>query len=100
METDAKVVLSSSWRHFDKGREEVEKQVVKCIDITGDSDNGFRGDEIKAWLDAHSEVERYAIIDDDSDMRPEQLQNFFKTTWAEGITPEICEKVKQHLLSD
>ena len=98
METDAKVVLSSSWRHSPDGIEEVERQVCKVYDITPSL--GFiRGDEIKLWLEEHKgEVDRYAIIDDNSDMRKGQLPNFFKTQWEVGITPDICERVKQHLL--
>jgi membrane-bound lytic murein transglycosylase MltF len=42
-------------------------------------------------------VERYAILDDDTDMLPEQLPNFFQTTWEEGLTEEIAEKVIAHL---
>jgi hypothetical protein len=33
----------------------------------------IRGEEIKAWLHQHPEVTRYAIVDDDSDMLPEQV---------------------------
>lgn len=89
------VVLSSSWRHHDDGMEEIRKHVCSFIDITPTID-GHRGTEIKAWLDKHPEVSRYAIIDDDSDMLPEQLPNFFKTSWQVGITPEIVKKITEH----
>lgn len=102
LDTDCQVVLSSSWRHSKDGIEEVEAQVVKLLDTTGDEpyidgEQTQRGREIKKWLDAHPEVTKYAILDDDSDMLPEQLPNFFKTTWLNGITPEIAATVTAHL---
>lgn len=99
---DLKVVLSSSWRHSKDGIDEVKSQVCDLLDITGDADyteekvNTQRGREIKAWLDKHPEVLRYAILDDDTDMLPEQFPNFFKTSWDTGMTPEIVEKIKKH----
>lgn len=107
--TGVTVVLSSSWRHFEGGVDEVNKQVWKIMDVTptitatpentkvGTSSHVPRGYEIKAWLDKHPEVTKYAIVDDDSDMLEEQLPNFFKTTWQTGITPEIIAKIEEHL---
>lgn len=99
--TDAKVVLSSSWRYFEDGRAEVERQVVKCIDVTpnlpisGGVEACERGNEIQAWLTEHPEVERYAILDDDSDFLPDQP--LFKTSWETGLTEEIAGRVIQFL---
>lgn len=107
LDTDCKVVLSSSWRHMPEGVKEIEKHVVPIFDCTGNepyddnlppgTGNCQRGREIKAWLDKHPEVRRYAILDDDSDMLKEQFPNFFKTTWLEGLTTEIAYKVIDHL---
>jgi len=96
-----KVVLSSSWKNWAEGIAEIEKQVVKLHDKTPylHYSEACRGDEIKAWLDKHPEVEKYAILDDDSDMLKEQLPNFFQTSWNTGITEEIAAKVTQHLTS-
>jgi len=90
------VVLSSSWRCFQGGREEVENSVLPIYDVTPRI-NGERGWEIKKWLDDHPDVEKYAILDDDSDMLPSQLPNFFRTSWDTGITKEIVDKVINHL---
>lgn len=95
--TGCQVVLSSSWRHFPDGRKEVEQQVCPILDVTPTSSSGFRGDEIRVWLNAHPEVTRYAIVDDNSDMLPEQGKNFFKTSWAQGITEEISQQITDHL---
>lgn len=92
---DLKVVLSSSWRHSKEGIDEVSRQVYQVFDITP-SCSGIRGEEIKQWLDRHPEVEKYAILDDDTDMLPEQFPNFFKTSWKDGVTPEIIKAVRKH----
>ena len=90
-----KVVLSSTWRLNRKSLEEVKRVVGKIDDVTPDLGSS-RGLEINAWLSEHPEVERYAILDDDSDMLPDQMPNFFKTTWQEGITREIADRVINH----
>lgn len=89
-------VLSSSWRHSPDGFEEVERQVYKMHDVTPRL-NRARGEEIKDWLSRHSEVTKYAILDDDNDMLEEQKPNFFRTSWDTGITEEIANKVIKHL---
>lgn len=73
--TDAKIVLSTSWR------EHWEKDVAKC-DSTGVLINSIfstyglqifdktpelherRETEIKSWLDAHPEVKSFVVLDD------------------------------------
>jgi hypothetical protein len=95
--TGCKVVLSSSWRYSAEGRAVVRRKVVPLWDVTDGRTGAIRGDEIASWLLANPEVERYAILDDDTDMLPEQLPNFFQTTWEEGLTEEIAEKVIAHL---
>lgn len=105
--TGCEVVLSSSWRHHKESVEFINKRIVTLLDTTGNEphdntrpsgvENCQRGREIKAWLDKHPEVTKYAILDDDSDMLPEQLPNFFKTSWKIGITAEIADKIIRHL---
>lgn len=101
MKTSCKVVLSSAWRYSEEDMKFISERVVPIFDRTPFSgecgSGGFRGKEIKAWLDAHPEVTRYAILDDDSDMLEEQMPCFFKTSWKEGITTEIAEKVISYL---
>lgn len=50
----------------------------------------------RAMCQGH-EVERYAILDDDSDFLPDQP--LFKTSWKTGLTKEIAEAVIRHLMS-
>lgn len=96
--TRAKVVLSSSWRHDDDWRHTMERwglDVVPFIDRTERSMSGHRGEEIQEWLDRHPFVVEYAIIDDGSDMLPDQPH--FKTIWDVGLTPKIAEDIIRHL---
>lgn len=97
--TGASIVLSSSWRLSEDGKDEVNRHIFpRFIDVTPYK-HGLksRGSEIKDWLDRHPEVMRYAILDDNSDMLKEQMPNFFKTSWEEGLTEEIVSKVIAHL---
>lgn len=82
-------------------------------------ENCQRGREIKAWIEKHDgtikcdhptscpmfsramcmghKISKYAILDDENDMLPEQQENFFKTSWKTGITEEIMNNVINHL---
>lgn len=101
--TDAKIVLSSTWRLAKFSRDEVRRRVMDFIDVTprlskpGDMSSTGRGLEINAWLKEHPEVKKYAILDDDSDFLPDQP--LFQTTWEKGLTDEIANKVIKHLNS-
>jgi hypothetical protein len=96
--TNVKVVLSSTWRLWKHTKEEVEAQVVKLYDVTPHLGGLDRGYEIKEWLDQHPDVERYAILDDNSDMLPEQMDHFFQTTWKDGINQTIADKIISYFL--
>lgn len=100
--TGAQIVLSSSWRNHPDGIEVVERRVWKILDTTcsswyerGTDHHSLRGEEIQKWLDAHPEVTRYCILDDDSDMLPHQKH--FKTSWKIGLTDEIAKQVIEYL---
>lgn len=95
LDTGAEMVLSSSWRHYPDSIKEVEQQVYKIRDVTPIADGGFRGDEIRMWLEQHPEVTAYAILDDSLDFHGDQPR--FKTTWLTGITEEIAQEVTEHL---
>jgi len=98
--TGAKIVVSSSWRH-DTVEQTIETMIgrpKRCprnrmlnwlidnlYDVTH-TYRGLRGDEIKDWLDEHSDVENYVIIDDDGDMRDDQLYHFVQTNFEDGLT--------------
>lgn len=97
--TGCKVVLSSAWRYGgQRTLDYVAQRIVPLHDITPMS-NGLtsRGLEIKEWLLNHNDVDKYAILDDAEDMLDEQLPNFFKTSFYEGLTDEIANRVIEHL---
>lgn len=92
-QTDAKIVISSTWRF--SGLDIMKDMWLKrnlpgeVIDITPycaiiQKDESYesveRGYEIQAWLNKHPDVENYVILDDDNDMLDCQLNNFVKTS--------------------
>jgi hypothetical protein len=94
----AVIILSSTWRIL-PGEEEWER-LKKYLSQTGvvapvvdrtpregpRNEDGFatRGMEIQAYLDKHPEVDKFIIIDDDSDM--DHLAPFLiHTTWVGGL---------------
>ena len=87
------IVLSSTWR-LDREWAKIGPALgLPIIDRTP-SMLGPRGNEIACWLD-DKPVERYAILDDDSDMLPEQMPYFVKTMHEDGMTwqpfVKLCE---------
>ena len=110
--TGATIVLSSSWRLYHPkltGFSEVKDELLKVLidkmnnlglkieDVTPDFHDRWRGCEIEDWLKNHPEVEKYIILDDDTDFLPEQKPFFIKTTFKEGLTDELTEKAIQIL---
>jgi hypothetical protein len=79
-----KVVISSSWRNHHPWQEIGKGLDLPVIDSTPRL-VGPRGKEIAAWLEAHPEVETYAILDDDPDMLPDQQGCFVHTNGMEGL---------------
>jgi len=94
--TGCEIVLLSSWRLFQNGRDKVERKICKFADITPIL-HAPRGYEIKVWLTRHPEIEHYAILDDAGSILPEQRANFFETTWGSGLTEDIALAVEKHL---
>lgn len=96
LDTNCKLVLSSSWRNHPDSVEAVKAAIYpELYGVTPNHQSGFRGSEIRAWLQDHPEVTEYAILDDDSDFY--DYQPLFQTTWEEGITDYIAARVTKHL---
>jgi hypothetical protein len=80
--TDAKIVISSTWRRSHTLQELIafleQKGLVsasKCvIGITPGDDSIPRGYEIEAWLHEHPEVESYVVLDDNY-ILPKEMRN-------------------------
>lgn len=97
-ETDAELVLSSSWRGSDTTNQVLKDNGLSkdLFDSTPYLDSRFRGDEIQKWIDDYEsnnpKLESYVIIDDDTDMRPEQKENFVHCDCFHGLTSIDCYK--------
>ncbi len=103
-ETEAEIVLSSTWRLSERCRQELTNRGLNWIGCTpdlprqGGVSSMERGYEIKHWLENQGKkfvIEKYCILDDDSDMLPHQPH--FKTSWKTGLTEDIAQKVIEFL---
>jgi hypothetical protein len=91
-ETGAVICFSSTWRLGRTPKECADGLDLPIIDKTPDTP-GIRGKQIKEWLDAHPEVEAYAIVDDDSDMLDEQKPFFVHTDHRNGLLFDDYKKL-------
>jgi hypothetical protein len=91
----AKIVLSSSWRIAMPFEEIAGALCLPIIDKTPYlyQNKETRGHEIAAWLEAHPGVESYVIVDDDSDMLPEQKERFVHTCGFDGFRWKDAERM-------
>lgn len=112
--TEAKVVLSSTWRleyTIEEMRDIFKKANITCdlIDYTPNltSDNNYcvRGNEILKWLKENDNItgksylyfKDYIILDDNSDMLYEQKNHFFQTDKLCGLSPRISKAIIRQL---
>jgi hypothetical protein len=93
-ETKAQVVLSSSWRMGNSGRDIVHKRLqqfgMDFIDVTPIFSGQHRGREIADWLSRH-EVESFVILDDEGDM-DELVDHLVKTDMNVGLQDNDVDK--------
>ena len=99
--TEAKVVVSSSWRHA----LEVEdlRRILggvgfkgEVIGMTPKRGGLCRGDRIKLWLDSVDDIESFVILDDDDDMGGFD-ERLVLTDGDFGLRPKDCEAAEQIL---
>lgn len=95
--TGAVIVLSSTWRLTNTVKQVtdfLERRGVSSAKIIGTTPylTGYRGSEIKEWLESHPSVKRFAIVDDGSDMMP-FLEHLVQTKWETGLLDEHVEKL-------
>ena len=89
--TDAKIVLSSSWRKLSGHKEFITEQLARngleksFIDATPSI--GRRDEEIKAWIEANDFTGNFAILDDDSFDLTLYKDKLVKTSGKKGLTP-------------
>lgn len=97
--TNARVVISSSWRHV-----HTPIAMQKILELRGFRGRvidetpvlpGARGTEITAWLDEHPGIDRYVIFDDGSSAGHGHDGRFVNTSLATGLTDsDVREAVR------
>jgi hypothetical protein len=102
--TEAKIVLSSTWRITETDRSIVRANLkyknMEFIDCTPNFGRLSRSEEIKDWLNNNPQVKKFAILDDCASAGSDMEESFFKTDYYVGLTNEIAEKVINHLNKD
>jgi hypothetical protein len=98
----AMIVVSSTWRYSD---DTLGQLIAAGLPVHSDWRTPqarregaifiaeTRGWEISRWLVRHPEVTSWAIIDDDSDMLPEQLPRFVQTPFETGVDQKHVERL-------
>lgn len=114
-ETDARIVISSSWRHMglptikeimsdNVGPSVADYVFNRVLGVTPTFRGArVRGREIEAWLTHNKpgigEEWRFVILDDHDDMEPYK-DHLYQTDDASGLTEEIGRKVISYLNSE
>ena len=109
VESDAKIVLSSSWR-LGMDNPSTIKKIFQCCGFKALAAafhddwktryiSGYRGDEIADWLSNHPEISNYLILDDDSDMLESQKEHFVQTDHMNGFLLEHYDQARKILNS-
>ena len=93
--TQAEVVLSSTWRYDPAGLFSAARWGIPFRDVIPDLPKQPRRDEILAWLEAHPDVQRFAVIDDEDDELDELP--LFQPSAAVGLTEQIAQGVAAYL---
>jgi hypothetical protein len=77
-------------------QELLEKKGLKKNVVIGQTptrlSDRIRGYEIKEWLDDHSEVDKFVILDDDANMIS-LLSHLIRTNYEKGLTEKDVDKV-------
>ena len=105
--TQAKIVISSSWRHG-WSLDEIKEALVRSsfqfpeliIGITPrHGDYRCRGREIKEWIEANGPIQHFVILDDDSDMAPIR-RHLVQTSFETGLTEKHLKRILNRLTSE
>lgn len=93
-ETDASIVVSSTWRKIKPAFEDLTRW-LKMYDMEIEDVTPYvgksRGHDISAYLEQHTDIDRYAILDDDSDMG-DHMDHLVQTNYFEGLTADDADR--------
>lgn len=98
------IVVTSTWR-WDRNYKECLingglREGIEILGRTPELRDQPRGAEIKKYIEEHTEIKYYVIIDDDSDMLPEQMDHFINTDTVVGFTLNEFSKFEKIFMSD
>ena len=95
-ETGAEIVLSSTWRRIESYCDIIKNDMK--INYIGKTPVLWkkRGIEIQTWLDENPGVEKFVILDDDSDM-VHLMDHLLQTDGEFGLTEEIADEAIEML---
>jgi hypothetical protein len=93
---DVGIVLSSTWRLYDDTKAQLSAVGLSWIGQTPKL-RAVRGHEIAQFLNETPGVEAYAILDDCSDMLPEQLPFLVQTRHVHGLRKRNFAKLNRIL---
>lgn len=101
---DVEIVISSAWRIIHSIDEIKEifntyqfkySSLITSITPILNTPQKIRGNEIELFIN-NNNVDKYIIIDDNSDMLETQLPNLLQTNFLEGLTFKDCIKILNH----
>lgn len=103
---NVRLVVSSAWRRWglEKIREILKENGIDSTKVIGltEADGGFmpenRANQIKTWLKAHPEVEKYVALDDYP--LPKLGDNYLKINGYVGFTQKDAESALRILSED
>jgi len=103
-EFSAKIVISSTWRFgaVQLLKNELKKsELIKYLHKDWKTPQLYppqKGNEIKSWLDLHTDISEYVILDDDESILEEQKSKFVKTDLMEGMQKEHYIRARNILM--
>jgi HAD domain in Swiss Army Knife RNA repair proteins len=93
--TEAKVVLTSTWRLDPIGVLAAKHWGIPFIGTTPDMPKSPRHKEVLAWLSEHPTVKRFVVIDDEDDGLDDLP--LFQPSCTFGLSAEIATGVERYL---
>ena len=93
-DTGVTVVLTSTWRYDPAGLFSAKHWGIPFQDVLPDMPGCPRREEVMAWLSNHTDVTRYALLDDEDD----ELDGLplFQPSARHGLSEEICAGLKRY----